>query len=366
MTSDTTTTNENNETVASGFVSLQIVTTACHGVLNTSFVAPSEKPEWFDDLDAKLASAKVLANEWIDDIAPEMTASIPAHVINYGTTYSALSTEIINLLDEDPTASGTDNTTIQQAFALISALHTEVDKIITEVEATETKLKTWGDNMQTAHDDLFNGATNIQSAQTDLQADIDAMNSAISGLHAQIDAENKAIAAGAAAIGVGFLALVAGVALAPVSGGASLVVAGIGAAAIVGGSVTWGVMQDKINDQFKEIAKDEKQISADQLQIISLQSLSLSANSAISSIATATQALSDVKTMWNIFKDELQGVLTKLETTDESLMAIVNKAYVIAAQKEWDLAVAFAQNLANTSYDVETQEITPEELAQAA
>ena len=363
---DSTDTTQNDETVATSFTSLRIVTTSCHGVLNTTFTAPDTKPDWFDDLDAKLAAAKVLANQWIDDIAPDMTASIPAHVINYGTTYAALTDQIVELLDQDPTASGKDNTTIQQAFALMSALKTSVSSIITEVEATETQLTTWGDNMQTAHDDLFDGAANIQSAETDLQTDIDSMNSAIDGLKAQIDAENKAIAAGAAAIGIGVLALVAGIALAPETGGASLIVAGIGGAAIIGGAVDWGVMQSKINDQFDEINKDQKQISSDQQQLVALQGLSLSANSAISSIATATQALSDVKTMWTLFQDELQGTLDKLDQADEELMAIVDKAYILAAQKEWNLAAEFAQKLTDTSYDVESKTVSMDGTADAA
>jgi len=134
------------------------------------------------------------------------------------------------------------------------------------------------------------------------------------------------------------VALVVGIALAPVTGGASLIVSGIGGAAIIGGAVTWGVMQAKINSQFSEIAEDQKHISDDKRQLVALQGLSLAANSAISSIATATSALSDVKVMWTMFQNDLQGTMDKLEKADENLSAIVNKAYVIAAQKEWNLA----------------------------
>ena len=209
--------------------------------------------------------------------------------------------------------------------------------------------------MQKSHDDLFAGAANIQSLQIDLQADIGKMNSAIQGLQAQIDAENKAIVAGALAIGIGLFALVVGIALAPVTGGASLIVSGIGAAAIVGGAVTWGVMQAKINGQFDEIAEDQKKISDDKRQLVALQGLSLAANSAISSIATATAALSDVKVMWTMFQNELQGTMDKLDKTDENLSSIVNKAYVIAAQNEWNLAVQFAQQLSGMNVPVQAQ-----------
>ena len=36
--------------------------------------------------------------------------------------------------------------------------------------------------------------------------------------------------------------------------------------------------------------------------------------------------------MWTMFQNELQGTMDKLEKTDENLSAIVNKAYIIAAQ----------------------------------
>jgi hypothetical protein len=45
--------------------------------------------------------------------------------------------------------------------------------------------------------------------------------------------------------------------------------------------------------------------------------------------------------------------MNKLEKTDENLSAIVNKAYVIAAQKEWNLAVQFAQQLSGMTVQVQ-------------
>lgn len=353
----TPTTPSTNDTTATGFAALQIVTAACHGILNTSFTAPNPKPTWFDGLAKDLDAAKVLAKQWIDDIAPQMTASVPTHVIDYGTTYAAISEQIVDLLTKNPTAKGKDNPVVQQVFALIQALEQELGGIITEVSGTQGQLKTWGDAMQKAHDDLFNGAANIQSAMTDLSTDINKMNSAIQGLKDQIAGEQTAIAVSAAAIGVGLFMLVAGIALAFVTFGAGAVVAGVGVAAIVGGAVTWGVMQDKINKQFDEIAKDQKRLNDDQRQLVALQGLSLSANTAVSATATATSALSDVKVMWAVFQGELQGTLDKLEKTDMELQAIVNKAFVLAAQKEWNLAVDFAQKLVGMNVPVDTKTI---------
>lgn len=352
---DTAPSTSTNDTSASGFASLQIVSTSCHGVLNTVLNAPSPKPDWFDDLSNKLDAAKVLANQWIDDIAPAMTASIPSHVIDYGTTYAALTDQIAQLLKDNPNAKGKDDPTVQQVFALIQALHKSVGDIITQSQANQDQLKAWGDAMQKAHDDLYTGAANIQSAEIDLQSQIDKMNIAIQELRAKIDSENKEIVAGAGAIGIGLLALVVGLALAPETGGTSLVVAGVGGLAIIGGAVTWGVMRARINAQFDEIAQDQKNIADDKRQLVALQGLALASGSALTSVATATNALSDVKVMWSVFQNELQGTMDKLDQTDVDLSAIVNEALVLGAQKEWDLAVKFAQQLVGAKLVVESQ-----------
>lgn len=355
MTDQQTISEDTNEKVGNGFASLQIVTTACHGVLNTQFIAPPQKPDWFDDLNTELDTAKTLATQWIDDLAPSMESSIPNHVIDYATTYKAMTDQIVELIDKDPTAKGKDNVTVQETFALIEALYDSVDDIIKEVQETQDQLRTWGDSMQKAHDDLFHGAANIQSAEADLQADISKMDEAMKGLQAKIDGENKVIASMGIAIAAGVFALVAGIALAPETGGYSLIVSGIGAAAIIGGGVTWGIMQNKINDQLEEIAADQKEKTDDQRQLVALKGLATAASMAINSVATATEALSLVRTMWSLFQGELQGTLHKLDAADEELMAIVNKGYILGAQKEWDLAVRFAEQLVGMKLEVQTK-----------
>lgn len=344
-----------NARTANGFAGLQIITAACHGIMNTVFIAPSPKPTWFDDLSSKLDAAKVLAKQWIDDLAPRMTASVPNHVIDYATTYTALTNEIIKLVDADPNAQGKDNPTVVKVAAIIQGLQGSVGDIVTDVDGMQNDLKTWGDKMQKAHDDLYNGAANIQASEADLSADIGKMNSAIKGLQAQIDSENKAIAFSAIGIAVGLLALVVGIALAPETGGASLIVAGIGAAAVIGGAVTWGIMQAKINAQFDEIAKDQKRLTDDQRQLTALQGLSTAANSTVNSIATATLVLSDVRTMWAIFQGELDGTLDKLNKGEQSISAIMQEVWIQAAQDEWNLALAFATSLAGVTLQVQSK-----------
>ena len=332
--------------MACGVMSLNIVTAACHAILNTQLLTPKTKPSWFDDLNTQLDVAKALAKEWVNDLAPEMTAALPNQVIDYGTTYSALTAQIVEIAEANPTAKGKDNQAVREVFALVDALKTQVGVIHgdtgsgTGLEGMDAKLTEWGDKMQAAHDNLYKGVANIQAAETDLQSDIDKMNSAIAGLQATIDGENKAIAAAAAAIGIGIFIAIIGVALVATGVGALLggVVIGLGVAGVIGGAVTWGIMQHKINEQFGEIADDQKEKTEDQQQLVALQGLSVASNQALSSIALATSALSAVKTMWKLFEGELQGVLDKLNQANDGMMLIVSEAFINGSAEEWALA----------------------------
>jgi hypothetical protein len=362
--------------MASGVMSLSIITSACHAILNTQLILSDKfpKPTWFDGLNSQLDVAKVLATEWLNDLAPDMTATLPNQVINYGTTYSAITDQIRKISDANPLATGPNDPSVQQVFALVSALKTQVTQIHgdatakTGLEGMDSKLTEWGDKMQAAHDNLYKGVSNIQAAETDLQTDIDKMNSAIEGLRAQIDGENKAIAAAAAAIGIGIFIAIIGIALIATGVGAVAggVVTALGAGAVIGGAVTWGIMQHRINEQFDQIAKDQNELSEDKQQLVALQGLSTASNQALSSIALATSALSAVKASWKLFEGELQGVLDKLNMTSTGLALIVNEAFVNGAEEEWNLAEQFAQQLISTPMTAEAKTLSMQGTATAA
>jgi ABC-type transporter Mla subunit MlaD len=340
------------------FVTLTLITQACHGIVNTVLIPPSPKPAWFDGLQAKLDSAKENATQWIDNIAPNVTGGVPLQVINYGTTYSAFSEQITDIVNANPDAQGATNKYVVQVKGLIAALEQAVTAIIANADTTAGTLKEWGDKMQRSHDDLVSGAANIQGAETDLSTDIAKMNNAISTLNEMIHKENIAIAASAGGIGLGLLLLVAGIALAPETGGASAyLVAGTGAALIIGGSVTWGVMQAKIDKQFKEIAADQNELNDDNRQLVALQGLASASDQSIQYVTDSTNALSDFRTSWSVFQGELQGVKSKLDNAEASLSTLLQGAFTAAATAEWADATNFAQSLASAPVQVAAKQL---------
>lgn len=335
----------------------QLITIACHAVANTTFVAPDPKPDWFDDLNAKLLVAIDLANEWINTLDTQVSKTIPLQVINFAPTFDATTTQILQLVKDNPTARGADNPVVVEIKELIAqALLPTVTDAIHDIEGVATLLQAWGEKIQKAHNDLSSGATTIQSAEIALQGDVDKMNAAISNLHATIDGENKAIAASAGAIAIGIFALVVGVALAPETGGASLLIGGaIGAAGIIGGGVTWGIMQDRINHQFDQIAQDQQELASDQRQIVALQGLALASKGAVGNLELASSSLSKLRTQWAVFQGELQGVVDKLDSAEEAVAAVVQGVFTSAAQAEWQSASETANALVNRKIEVEVK-----------
>jgi len=340
------------------FVTLNLITQACHGILNTTFTPPADKkPDWFDDLKGKLDAAKVVAQNWIDNIAPDVTGGVPLQVIDYGATFSAVAGQIQAIVAAHPDAQGADDPYVKQVHQLVSVLVDEVSGMITKADATATSLKTWGDKMQTAHDQLSTGAVNIQKAESDLQTDVDKMNTAITTLQKMIHDENIAIAVSAGGIGVGLLLLVVGIALAPETGGGTLVLAGTGGLLIIGGTVTWAVMQDKINKQFKEIAGDQAELDSDKRQLVALKGLDTASSQAINYTTSATSSLSDFRTSWTVFEGELKGVLSNLEKAESALSTLLEGTFTQAAVTEWATATAFAQSLADAPVQVPVKEL---------
>jgi hypothetical protein len=340
-----------------GFLSLQLITQACQAVANTVFVAPVPKPSWFDALQLNLDAAQAAANDWINHIAPTVTASVPQAVLDYGSTYQALSGQIVSICNANPMAKGATNPFVIQVQELIQALLDQAKQILDTIDATSTRLEAWGETLQTAHNNLATGAASIQNAEVALQTDVTNMNTAIASLNTTIAALNKELMDAQIAVGVGIFLGVVGLALAPVSGGASLLVGGIGVAAIIGGAVEWSKIQSQINSDFSQISADQQEKSADQAQIVALQGLSTASDQAVSNAALAKSSLSDFRSSWSGFHDDLTDVINNLTTADQELSTLLQEAFTNVALNDWNLAVAFATQLQQTSISVPTTQM---------
>lgn len=344
------------------YAALTLISASCHAVLNTSLICPeprkddkgNDKFPWFDDLQKKLDNAKVVARDWLDNVVVPIQAAIPTSVIDFNAQFQTVTDMVLDICDKSPNMKKGDadyNDVVQLLQSLVDTIETD---IIVPIENSREQLKRWGQSLQEAHDELSGKVKVIQDAEIDLATKIENLNQEIENLNRLIKSESTLVSVGGGLVGGGVFVGIVGVALMAAGAGiAGGIVIGIGAAMVVGGAVTWGVMQDKINKQYDQIASDRKEINADKLLLVSLKGIESGTTLAVSNLETALSALDEVKTMWQGFENIIKSTLSDLEKAEEQPTKILIKMFTQSARNKWAEANKMAEQLLGTNVKVE-------------
>ena len=336
---------------------LTLVSACCHGVLNTTLIKPEpvkeeEKFAWFDDVKVKLDAAKVVARDWIDNVAVPIQSDIPANVITFDNQFQASADYVIDVCKKHP----------KMMRALMQTIE---DDIIASIDNSRTALKNWGDSLQESHDNLSGKIQVIQEAESDISTEIERLNTSIEALNNLISSETTLVAVGAGLVGGGIFVAIVGVALlasgvGAVAGG---IVIGVGAAMVIGGAVTWGVMQHRIDKQYKEIAQDRREVLQDKQLLASLKGLETGTSSAVGYMQTALSALDEVKTTWEGFYKVINDAVKELDKAEKSATAVLKQVFTEAAKKQWTDAHEMAQKLLDTEIEADDKGVIGDKVA---
>lgn len=346
------------------YAALTLISASCHAVLNTSLICPeprkddkgNDKFPWFDDLQKRLDDAKVVARDWLDNVVVPIQAAIPTSVIDFNAQFQTVTDMVLQICDKSPNMKKGDadyNDVVQLLQSLVDTIETD---IIVPIENSREQLKKWGQSLQKAHDELSGKVKVIQDAEIDLATKIENLNQEIDNLNRLIKSESTLVSVGGGLVGGGVFVGIVGVALIAAGAGvAGGIVIGIGAAMVIGGAVTWGVMQDKINKQYNQIASDRKEIDADKLLLVSLKGIESGTTLAVSNLETALSALDEVKTMWQGFENIIKSTLGDLEKAEEQPTKILIKMFTQSARSKWAEANKMAEQLLGTNVKVENK-----------
>ncbi len=349
---------------------LTLVSACCHGILNTTLIKPEpvkeeEKFEWFDDVKAKLDAAKVVAKDWVDNVVVPIQSDIPTNVITFDNQFQASADYVINVCKKYPEMKKGDKEFEDVNEVLRALMQTIEDDIIASIDDSRTTLKNWGDSLQEAHDNLSGKIQVIQEAESDISTEIERLNTSIEALNNLISSETTLVAVGAGLVGGGIFVAVVGVALlasgvGAVAGG---IVIGVGAAMAIGGAVTWGVMQQRIDKQYEEIAQERREILQDQQLLASLKGIETGTSSAVDYMQTALSALDEVKTTWEGFYKVIEDAVKDLDKAEKSATAVLKKIFTEAAQKQWKDAHELAQKLLDTKIELDDKGVIGDKVA---
>ena len=347
------------------FMSLHIVNAAAHALRNTALnpitAISSENSEVqalmvqvqtvLADLKSKLDHAHDNADVWINDLMTRVSQTVPNHILDYGATFDAASDQILALLAE-PVSTGATSNSVAQALELIGTLRDQVGAYTAEMDRVKADLDDYGKRLQADHDALLTGKNSIQSLMSMEQHEIEKLEADIVDLQDQIGALNKQIMDSQIGLGISIFVGIIGLALAPVTGGATLTVAAVGVAGIATSAALWATAQQKVNGKKQEIQQDKTAEDALKLQIYSLGILHKSVAFALDQMEGAQTALSDLRVFWGVFEQTLLDVIKDLNKPNAQLSVVLDRMWVHAAKNNWKNLTGFAQALLGATVEV--------------
>lgn len=338
--------------VGKTFASIHEISDSCWAIRNTLFNPVSPKPDWYDGLKSKFNTVKRYADEWIDNIAIAVTATIPSSIINFVPTFSACANTISTITQRSPgVLSPNDLIAVRE---IISRLIGKIDEISINVNRYAQldsqgkptgKLVTWQQNISEASLDLKGGTDTIQKASMDLSKQIMDYNNNIEALKRDIAQYNMLIATGAGMVGGGaFVATVGGaVCLAfPVIGG---IIVAISVLSIIGGSITWGYYQNRINKANAAISDYTTKITQNQQTLVALNSLTTSVDLVVQNAEMATKNLTDFAASWVTFGNSLRSTQQNIEQGGKEAYGILLDLDMETAKLNWEDVKAYATTL---------------------
>ena len=333
------------------FASVRQITEACTAIHNTCFVDPGNA-DWFNGLNNKLNVLKGYADSWLKGYAIDITSTIPSSIITFVPKFDAGAKVLQCIIDRNPMELSPSDAAL--ARDVIARIVSKVDEISQNVEYyvkrdghmnTSGKLIDWQANMLAARKDLAEGSANIQSACTDLKKQIAEYNSEIDGLNAEIEAYNKMIALGGGLVGGGATIGVIGYGMCFVFPWVGGVLLALGIGMVVGGGVTWGEMQNKINKANGKIVELTSKIKDDQKTILALNTLSAAASTCLASADSAISNLADFAVTWVTFGDSLRAILSALDEGSEAASGALLGMNLDEAREDWADTKDYAKQL---------------------
>ncbi len=333
------------------FAAVRQITESCTAIRNTRFSYPGTPPDWFIQLNQKLDVSKKLAAQWLDDYSVAVSATIPMSVLNFVPTFDASAQALQVIIDRNPGELSPSDLTAAKSILL--RLMNKVDEIAATVKTyayiqdgkSKGKLIDWQNDMRSSNEALQDGSASIQKAHQELAREIDQYNNTIMTLRVAIEYYNKLVALGAGLVGGGALVGVLGFGFVfdfPVLGGIALA---LGIGMIIGGAVTWGVMQSKINKANDEIAQARRKIAEDKQTIVALDTLNDASRLALQSTASAVANMSDLAATWMLFSGALRHTYIALQEGGQSALSILIGMQLAEARKYWAQTAQYAEEL---------------------
>lgn len=305
-------------------------------------VAQNPSP-WYDIIMTELGAAENLVVGWRQSGFLYFKQEVLQAVIAAGEAFTGSKSEIDAEFEQ--LKAKFDQTTLDKIFAELTALDAPITQMDTSIQAFLGRLKTLESDMQTPLTNMEKTAGEVQKQADKIQSEINTINAHIASLKKQIKVDRDAIAKAKAKRKAGIIETIFGVVFAPLTGGASLILAGIGVSSIVEGEDKIKQMQGTISGYQKQIAGDTAHLDRDEKQIATLKALSMSLEIAVSDMQATQTALDALRTTFTFLKGNIETAADKVKRAENAADALLQKVWYDAAVETWADIISFCKAL---------------------
>jgi uncharacterized protein YukE len=318
-----------------------LLSSSCQAVIEAEIQGGGSS--WYPQLDAELGAAENLVLAWRQSGVLYFKTDILQAIARAGTAFTSAQPDIdalVATLKAGPSAAAQ-----AQLVAALEALQPPVQAIVDQADVYLAKLQAFEEAMEVPHGDMETTIAQVQAQETDLQAQITAINAEIASLDTQIQVDRDAISKAEAKRTSGIIETIFGVLLTPFTGGASLILAGIGVASIAEAQSLISGMESQISTYQQTIAGDQSTLSSDQQVIVTLNGLTLSTGMVLADMDRIAAALDALRLGWTAYAGELGDVVAKLVESATAPEVILAQAWYDAACIEWAAIVDHVSGL---------------------
>lgn len=328
-----------------GLSGVALLSASCQAVIEAE-IQRVQSP-WWEQLDRELGEAESAVAHWRRDGVLYFNSEVLDSVASCAATFTSAREAIEALfaaLEEHFDEAGK-----QELVARFRALTQPVGGISKLIGVYLEKLAQFEEAIGEIQQRMEQTIGEVQASEVELEGKIAAMNAQIASLEEQVKTDREAIAKARSAETRGIVETIFGVLLAPLTGGATLILAGIGVASIAEAEDAVKSLEGEISGYQKTIAGDQEDLSDDQRIVTTLKSLTIGTNLVLHDIGGIRTALNALRTTWTLFDDELEGVVQKLEDAADAKALIVSKAWYEAACDEWKLIAEHVASITGLS-----------------
>jgi hypothetical protein len=339
--------NEQLDANASATANLSV---SCQAILST-YLHPVASP-WYRSLNSLLQQAQSLAAQWRNNHASELHIGVLTYVLQCGQAFAAQQENVTHLFSVGDNIPGVK----AQLVEVLTGLRNSTHMIISGIANYEARLLDWGERLDSVQRGMNHTVAEIQAEAGNLQARIAAANAAIAAMATELIRDRQVIAEARCKSNNGIVETVFGVLFAPFTGNLSLILTGIGVASMMETQTKVSALESTIKSYQDRIAAAQQMLNRDQAQLVTLNGLLVSGSIALSDVQAASRTLDQLRTSWNAFFEEMSGVVGMIANEQYPSAWEVEKAWFVAACREWDAIVAGAQGILGST--ITTKNVT--------